>query len=219
MPTKSIKSFLKESNLTKSEAIQILNEKISNCQKCKELYSFRQENEYKTVPGIGNINSKIMIIGEAPGQNEAKEGKPFVGRAGNLLTNILKSCGIEREEIYIANMIKCRPPSNRNPSEEEIDNCRGYLDLQLKVIKPEWIVCLGKIAGQNMTNIFEPMSSLRGRIFEYNKIKMIVTWHPAYILRNPSKKSEVWEDFQPILRYHHGENYQNYLDSLKNQSG
>jgi DNA polymerase len=165
------------------------------------LSDYRAANNYKTVPGAGNANAEVMIIGEAPGENEAKQGLPFVGKAGNMLNNILQAIGLKREEIFIANMVKCRPPGNRDPEVIEVNNCRKFLDLQIKCVDPKWIICLGRISSIHLLG-HEPnttMAELRGKLFEYQDRKVICTYHPAYLLRNPKAKEDVWNDLQPIV--------------------
>lgn len=188
--------------MLKSEALQILGQKISECRLCQELVEYREANGYKTVPGVGHPNANVMVIGEAPGENEALEGEPFVGKAGKLLTNILEAAGMKREEVFIANILKCRPPGNRDPKPEEAANCRKYLDLQIKCVDPEWILCFGKISSVFLLG-HDPeattIGSLRRKIHEYNGKKVICTYHPSYLLRQPTAKKEVWNDLQPVI--------------------
>jgi DNA polymerase len=161
----------------------------------------------KVVFGEGNPNADIVFCGEAPGKTEDKEGRPFCGEAGRLLDNIIKACGWKRDEVYILNTVKCHPDNNRVPSQEEVANCRPYLDLQLKVIKPKIIVCLGATAAQNLLKCAEPVSKLRNSWYHYVnepvKAKVRVTFHPAYLLRNPADKSKVWDDMQEVLKELH----------------
>lgn len=175
-------------------------DKVSRCKKCQELVV----NRIKTVPGEGNPNAKIVLIGEGPGQSEAEQGIPFVGRAGKLLNNILQACNLKREEVYILNIVKCRPPGNRTPLPEEVKNCRPFLDLQLKVIRPTYIVCLGAVAAQNLLAVTTPISVLRGEWREYRcpeyTAKVLCTYHPSYLLRNPSAKKDTWEDMKMLLK-------------------
>jgi len=180
--------------MNKQDMLQTLAGKVAECQKCPKLVDRTQ-----TVFGDGDPNSKIVLIGEGPGKNEDEQGVPFVGRAGELLNSILSACGLERESVYICNIVKCRPPSNRNPEAEEAENCRPYLDLQLKVIRPRYIVCLGATAAQNLLGTDTPIGKMRGRWYEYNGMKVLCTYHPAYLLRNPKEKKKVWEDLQPLL--------------------
>ena len=144
----------------------------------------------------GNKNSNILIIGEAPGKEEDLTAEPFVGRAGKLLTEILLSIKLTRDDVYITNTVKCRPPENRNPSNEEIESCASYLDQQINLISPKVIILLGKVAAERILNSSEPMTSLRKKIFYYKdtKIPTLVFYHPAYLLRSPNEKKKVWED-------------------------
>ena len=146
--------------------------------------------------GAGNPDADLMFVGEAPGADEDVQGVPFVGRAGQLLTKIIEAIGLGREDVYIANVIKCRPPQNRNPEPDEIETCEPFLFRQIEIIKPTVIVTLGKFAAQTLLRSEEPISRLRGRIFDYHGAKLIPTFHPAYLLRNPSSKREVWEDMK-----------------------
>ena len=186
--------------MLQSEALQHLESKIAACTKCHELTQYREGCGYKTVPGAGNPNARIFFIGEAPGKNEAEQGFPFVGRAGNLLTNIIQAIGLTREEVFIANILKCRPPENRDPLPEESKNCQPYLALQIKVINPEWIVCLGRYAARFMLekDPETPMRSMRG-LHEKDGRKIICTYHPSYLLHNPSQKAEVVKDLEPLI--------------------
>lgn len=198
---KKVKSLLGKTQMHKSEALNIIANNVAKCTLCEELTNYRKENNYQTVPGTGNPNAQIMIVGEAPGKNEAEQGLPFVGRAGNLLTNIIESCGWERDDIFIANVLKCRPPGNRDPSPAEASNCRKYLDLQIQCVQPQWIICLGKISSCLLLGYTNDVSmgSLRG-IHEYQGKKVLCTYHPSYLLRNPSAKELVWEDLQPVVK-------------------
>lgn len=193
--------------MLKREALQILEQKIAGCTKCEELTEYRRANNYRTVPGNGNPAARVFVLGEAPGENEAKQGVPFCGKAGNLLNNILKAAGLSRDDVFVTNVLKCRPPGNRDPEKCEADNCRKYLDMQLKCVNPEWIVCFGRIASVNLLGK-EPdttIGSLRGVVHEYNGRKVICTYHPSYILQCPTDekqtaaKKAVWEDLQPLL--------------------
>lgn len=185
--------------MKKSEALQILAHHVSLCTKCPELVELRTQCNYFTVPGEGNPNADLMIIGEAPGEDEAKQGRPFVGRAGRLLDKIIESANWRRDQIFICNILKCRPPGNRVPAPEEAKNCRKFLDMQIRCIDPQWILCLGKTASIYLLNKPDDrsMASLRGE-HEYNGKKVICTYHPSYLLRTPSAKADVWEDIKPI---------------------
>lgn len=189
--------------MLKSQALQLLEQKISVCKLCQELAAYREENNYKTVPGVGNSNAQIMVIGEAPGENEAEEGEPFVGKAGKLLTNIIQAAGWERHEVFITNILKCRPPGNRDPQKEEAGNCRKFLDLQIKCVDPEWILCFGRISSSFLLGhdpLTTTIGSLRGTVHDYQGRKVICTYHPSYLLRQPAAKSEVWKDLQPAIQ-------------------
>ncbi len=187
--------------MLQSEALQILDQKISRCRKCEELAEYRDASSYKTVPGVGLPNADVMVIGEAPGQNEAEQGEPFVGKAGRLLTNILKAAGWKREQIFITNILKCRPPNNRDPEKAEADNCRQFLDMQIKAINPKWILCFGRIASIFLLgkDSDTTIGSLRGEIHEFEGRKVICTYHPSYLLRQPAAKKDVWDDLQPAI--------------------
>jgi DNA polymerase len=139
-----------------------------------------------------------MFVGEAPGADEDVQGVPFVGRAGQLLTKIIEAINLTRDDVYIANVIKCRPPQNRNPEPDEVETCEPFLFQQIDIIKPKVIVALGKFAAQGLLRTLDPISRLRGRVFEYRGAKLIPTFHPAYLLRNPSSKRDVWEDMKLV---------------------
>lgn len=165
---------------------------ISDCKLCSQLADTRKN----LVFGYGNPEAEIVVVGEAPGAEEDTQGKPFVGRAGILLTEILKAINFEREDIYICNILKCRPPENRNPLPEEIANCEPHLYKQLELIKPKLILALGTFAAQTLLKSKDPLGKLRGKFHTYNGIKMMVTYHPAALLRNPNWKRPTWEDVQ-----------------------
>jgi DNA polymerase len=155
-----------------------------------------------TVFGVGSEHAEIMFIGEAPGANEDLKGEPFVGRAGMLLNAMVKSIGLNREDIYIANILKCRPPENRDPLPEEIKLCTPYLQQQIALIKPKLLIAVGRVAAQHLLNTMEPMSKLRGNSFHYGEQKtpLLVTYHPAYLLRSPSEKKKAYIDFLQIKK-------------------
>ena len=171
-----------------------IREDIGDCTRCK-LHTLGRT---QIVFGVGNPNAELMFVGEAPGGDEDIQGIPFVGRAGQLLTKIIEAIELKREDVYIANVIKCRPPSNRNPEPDEVQQCEPFLFRQIDVIKPTVIVALGKFAAQTLLRTEEPISKLRGRLFDYRGAKLIPTFHPAYLLRNPSAKKEVWEDMKLV---------------------
>lgn len=164
------------------------------CTRCKLCTLGRSQ----VVFGVGNPKARLMFVGEAPGEDEDKKGEPFVGRAGQLLTKIIEAIGLTREQVYIANVIKCRPPSNRNPEPDEVAACEPYLFRQIDVIQPRVIVPLGKFAAQSLLRTMDPITRLRGRQFDYRGTVLIPTFHPAYLLRNPSAKREVWEDMKKV---------------------
>ena len=140
-----------------------------------------------------------MFIGEGPGYEEDKQGRPFVGRAGQLLTKMIEAMGLKREDVYIANIVKCRPPGNRNPFREEVASCISYLKKQIEIVSPEVIVCLGSVAATYLLNIDKQISKIRGEFLKYNGISVMPTFHPAYLLRNPGKKKEAWEDLKKVV--------------------
>lgn len=170
--------------------LNILVETVSQCVKCPELASTRTQ----TVFGVGDPSAKIMFVGEAPGADEDKQGEPFVGRAGQLLDKIIEACKLKRSEIYIANILKCRPPGNRNPTDEEAANCRGFLDAQIEIVDPDYIVCWGSVAAKNLLSSGLPIGKMRGQFYHYGRARVLCTYHPSYLLRNPSAKKNVWED-------------------------
>jgi uracil-DNA glycosylase len=164
------------------------------CTRCKLCTLGRSQ----IVFGVGHPRAPLMFVGEAPGEDEDKKGEPFVGRAGQLLTKIIEAIGLTRDQVYIANVIKCRPPGNRNPEPDEVASCEPFLFRQIDVIQPKVIVPLGKFAAQSLLRTMDPITRLRGRQFEYRGAVLIPTFHPAYLLRNPSAKREVWEDMKKV---------------------
>ena len=165
-----------------------------DCSRCK-LHTLGRR---QIVFGVGNPDADLMFVGEAPGADEDIQGEPFVGRAGQLLTKIIAAIGLSREDVYIANVIKCRPPQNRNPEPDEVDTCEPFLFQQIDAIRPKVIVALGSFAARALLRTQDPISRLRGRVYEYRGSKLIPTFHPAYLLRNPSSKKEVWEDMKLV---------------------
>lgn len=172
-----------------------LNAAICNCLKCP-----LGQTRTKFVFGVGNPNADLVFVGEAPGADEDLQGEPFVGRAGQLLNKILEAIHFKREEVYICNILKCRPPNNREPQPDEIDLCEPHLWKQLELIKPKIIVCLGRVAGQTLLRTTETLTNLRGKIHNYRGIKLVVTYHPAALLRNPNWKKPTWEDVQWVRK-------------------
>ena len=180
-----------------SEALAAIKVEIGpDCSRCK-LHTLGRK---QVVFGVGNPDADLMFVGEAPGADEDLQGIPFVGRAGQLLTKIIEAIDLKRDEVYIANVIKCRPPQNRNPEQDEVETCEPFLFQQIDVIKPKVIVALGTFAARGLLRTLDPISRLRGRVFEYRGAKLIPTFHPAYLLRNPSSKREVWEDMKLVRR-------------------
>jgi DNA polymerase len=175
-----------------------LNQLNSICSKCNRCRLY--ENRTNIVFGEGNPQTDLMFVGEGPGSNEDRLGRPFVGKAGHLLDKMLKAIDLTRDEIYITNIVKCRPPGNRNPQESEIEKCLPYLRWQVKIIKPKIIVSLGSISAKVLINEDIKITKDRGRIFTKGKIKFIPTLHPAYLLRNPNAKKDSWEDFKLISK-------------------
>ena len=149
--------------------------------------------------GVGNPAARLVFVGEAPGRDEDLRGEPFVGDAGRLLTKIISAMQFKRSDVYICNILKCRPPGNRNPQPAEIEQCEPFLIRQLRAMNPEVIVCLGTFAAQTLLKTKEPISKLRGRFHEYNGIPLMPTFHPAFLLRNPAMKREVWDDMQKVM--------------------
>jgi len=164
------------------------------CEKCRLAKSRTQ-----VVYGVGNPKADLIFIGEAPGRDEDLQGEPFVGRAGQLLTDIIKAMKLTRDDVYIANVIKCRPPENRNPEPDELDACRPYIRRQVEIIQPRVIVTLGRFALQSLTEKGYAISSTRGQWLDYNGVKVMPTYHPAYLLRNPAAKKEVWADMKKVM--------------------
>jgi DNA polymerase len=176
--------------------LEVLQQEVAGCTRCDELARTRTQ----TVFGVGNPRATLCFVGEAPGADEDRLGEPFVGRAGQLLTKIIEACRMKREEVYILNMIKCRPPGNRNPLPDELSNCRGYLERQLGLIRPEFICCLGAVAAQNLLGTTLSIGKLRGKVHVHRGAKIVCTYHPAYLLRNPAAKKDTWADMKLLMR-------------------
>jgi len=168
-------------------------EQIQGCLKCELGHS-----RTHFVFGVGNPNADLLFVGEAPGEQEDLKGEPFVGRAGKLLDDILRAIDLTRDKVYIANVLKCRPPENRDPKTDEIDLCEPYLIHQIKLIQPKLIVALGRIAGSTLLRSKESLSNMREKVYDYHGTDMVVTYHPAALLRNPNWKRPAWEDFKKI---------------------
>jgi uracil-DNA glycosylase len=181
----------------KATSMDQLNSQICECLKCA-LGSTRT----KFVFGVGNPKATLMFIGEAPGADEDAQGEPFVGRAGQLLTKIIEAIHFKRSDVYICNILKCRPPNNRKPTLEESELCKPYLKKQIELVKPKVIVCLGLTAAENLLGTKEAMGKLRGRVMEYEGVPVMITYHPAALLRNPNWKRPTWEDVQAVRKLH-----------------
>jgi uracil-DNA glycosylase family 4 len=178
-----------------------IREDIGDCTRCKLCGLGRRQIVY----GVGNSSADLMFVGEAPGRDEDIQGIPFVGRAGQKLTQIIEAIGLKRDDVYIANVIKCRPPENRNPEPDEVEACEQFLFRQIDVIRPKVIVALGTFAARSLLKSDAPISRLRGRVYDYRGAKLVPTFHPAYLLRNPSCRREVWEDMKKVRSLLNGE--------------
>ena len=178
------------------DTLELINAVVTQCTLCEEL----AESRTQTVFGVGNPQARLCFLGEAPGADEDRLGEPFVGAAGQLFNKILAACHLAREDVYILNVLKCRPPGNRNPTPVEAQNCRRFLDRQLQLIQPEFICCLGGIAAQNLLDTNEAVGKMRGKVHSYRGIQVVCTYHPAYLLRNPSAKRIVWEDMKMLMK-------------------
>lgn len=181
-------------NLDSEAQLKTLREEIGDCNHCK-LCSKRTN----IVFGVGNPNAELMFIGEGPGGDEDEQGIPFVGRAGQLLTKIIEAMNYKREEVYIANIVKCRPPNNRNPEPDEVSSCIGFLIKQVEIVKPKVIVCLGSVATRNLLQTEDKITKIRGNFTNWQGIPVMPTYHPAFLLRNPNMKKPVWEDMQKVM--------------------
>lgn len=181
----------------KATILSRLAHEVSQCRRCQELV----DNRTQTVFGTGNLNAALVFIGEGPGADEDRQGVPFVGRSGQLLTNIITAgMKLSRQDVYICNIVRCRPPGNRTPLDSEALCCRPFLDATIKVIAPQYICCLGSVAARNLLGTNETIGSLRGKVHDYHGIKVVCTYHPAYLLRNPPAKAQTWEDIKLLMR-------------------
>jgi DNA polymerase len=186
----------KQSTEPRSVALAQVAQEVAACTRCAELAQTRTQ----TVFGVGNPHARLVFCGEAPGADEDRQGEPFVGRAGQLLNDIIgKGMKMRREDVYILNILRCRPPNNRAPLPVEAANCREFLDRQLAIIQPDFICCLGAVAAQNLLGVDTPIGKLRGCIHDFHGIKVVCTYHPAYLLRNPAAKRPVWDDIQMLM--------------------
>lgn len=173
-----------------------LRQQVVGCTLCTDL----AQNRTQTVFGVGAPQTRLCFLGEAPGADEDRLGQPFVGKAGQLLDRIIAACTLRREEVYILNVLKCRPPGNRTPLPDEVANCRGYFERQLEIIRPEFICCLGAVAAQSLLRTTQSLGRLRGRFHDYRDSRVLVTYHPAYLLRYPNMKRAAWEDMKMLMR-------------------
>jgi uracil-DNA glycosylase len=187
-------------------ALKVIREDLGDCTRCK----LHQQGRKQIVFGVGNPHAELMFVGEGPGADEDAQGEPFVGRAGQLLNNMIRAMGLRREDVYIANIVKCRPPGNRTPDRDECETCSPFLMRQISVIKPKVIVALGAVAAKNLLAINAPMSELRGRWYDFKPAgsdpawpgaRLAVTYHPAFLLRDPRQKGETWKDLQMVMKY------------------
>jgi uracil-DNA glycosylase family 4 len=187
-------------------ALKLIREDLGDCTRCK----LHQQGRKQIVFGVGNPRAELMFVGEGPGADEDAQGEPFVGRAGQLLNNMIKAMGLRREDVYIANIVKCRPPGNRTPERDECETCSPFLMRQIAAIRPKAIVALGAVAAKNLLAINAPMSELRGRWYDFKPAgsdaswpgaRLAVTYHPAFLLRDPRQKGEAWKDLQLVMKY------------------
>jgi len=181
--------------MNKPAALTEILDNIGDCTRCR-----LHKGRTKLVFGVGNENANIMFVGEGPGADEDKQGEPFVGRAGQLLNNMITAMGIRREDVYIANVVKCRPPDNRTPEKDECDTCSPFLMRQIEVIQPKMIVTLGAVAAKNLLGVNDSMANLRGKIYDFRGTKLVATYHPAYLLRHPRQKAAACKDLQMVMR-------------------
>ena len=180
----------------KPAALKAIRADIGDCTRCR-----LHKGRTNLVFGVGNPNAELMFVGEGPGADEDAQGEPFVGRAGQLLNNMINAMGLKREDVYIANVVKCRPPGNRTPEKDECDVCSPFLLRQIEVIQPKVIVALGAVAAKNLLAVNDSMANLRGRWYDFRGSRLTVTYHPAYLLRDPRQKKEAWKDLQMVMKY------------------
>jgi DNA polymerase len=176
--------------------LQSIREDLGDCTRCK----LHKQGRKQIVFGVGNPHAELMFIGEGPGADEDEQGEPFVGRAGQLLNNMISAMGIKREDVYIANVVKCRPPGNRTPEPDECATCSPFLLRQIDAIQPKVLVALGAVAARTLTGVNEPMIRMRGKWWDFRGTKLAVTYHPAYLLRDPRQKAEAWKDLQMVMK-------------------
>lgn len=178
------------------EQLEQLEQQVRQCEKCPALVQSRTQ----TVFGVGSVRPRLCFFGEAPGRDEDQQGEPFVGAAGQLLNKIIEAMTLQRSDVYILNVLKCRPPQNRNPEPDEVANCRPYYERQLEILQPEFICCLGAYAARTLLDTEMSVGKLRGQFLRHGDAQVVVTYHPAYLLRNPAAKRSTWEDMQMLMR-------------------
>jgi uracil-DNA glycosylase len=196
LPIVNASSLFEAVDRVEGDTLERIREDLGECTRCR-----LHERRNKIVFGAGNSRAELVFVGEGPGHDEDLQGLPFVGRAGKLLTQMIEAMGLTREQVYICNVVKCRPPENRKPEEDEVATCSPFLYRQLDVIQPKAIVCLGLTAAQALLKTKDPISRFRGEWFDYRGTKLLATYHPAYLLRNPNAKGEVWKDLQKVMAH------------------
>jgi uracil-DNA glycosylase family 4 len=196
LPVVNGASLFEAIDRVENDTLERIREDLGECTRCR---LHKQRNNI--VFGVGNPRAELVFVGEGPGHDEDVQGLPFVGRAGKLLTQMIEAMGLQREQVYICNVVKCRPPENRKPEDDEVATCSPYLYRQLEVIAPKAIVCLGGVAAQTLLKTKDPISRYRGTWFDFRNSKLLATYHPAYLLRNPNAKGEVWKDLQKVMAY------------------
>jgi uracil-DNA glycosylase len=196
LPVVQAVSLFEALDRVEGDTLELVRENLGECTRCR---LHKQRN--KIVFGVGNPRAELVFVGEGPGHDEDVQGLPFVGRAGKLLTQMIEAMGLQREDVYICNVVKCRPPENRKPEDDEVATCSPYLYRQLDVIAPKAIVCLGGVAAQTLLKTKDPISRFRGTWFDFRNTKLLATYHPAYLLRNPNAKGEVWKDLQKVMAF------------------
>src|SRR5579863_8583046 len=196
LPSPSVPSLFESVLKVVDDSLPKTREDLGECTRCK-----LHKTRHKIVFGDGNPKAQLVFVGEGPGHDEDMQGLPFVGRAGKLLTQMIEAMGLQRKDVYICNVVKCRPPENRQPEDDEVATCSPYLFRQLDVIAPKAVVCLGATAAQSLTGTKQPISRLRGQWLEFRGIPLMATYHPAYLLRNPNAKGDVWEDLKKVMAH------------------
>jgi uracil-DNA glycosylase family 4 len=194
LPVVSGPSLFDATDKIEGDTLERIRKDLGECTRCR-----LHERRHSIVFGTGNPSARLVFVGEGPGADEDAQGLPFVGRAGKLLTQMIEAMGLKREDVYICNVVKCRPPENRQPEKDEVATCSPYLMRQIDAIRPEVIVCLGSVAAQTMLSTNQGISKFRGQWLEFRGTRLLATYHPAYLLRNPPAKSEVWKDLQKVM--------------------